>query len=190
MRLPAIFFRLMPFPRDGVIRKTPPNAGNASCFSPRHSPIARDTACVVAPATTCKRPPWQRKAQVPRRNSQRAPVPADINCRANSSRRLTGGIATPCRCRKCRNKFLTLDTERPRRHARSSVADRSPASAAELAAQTAMQKALYDRVNTAWNGYQQVTTMRAAVTLEPWVRIKADQDNTIELAAGIRVRRA
>ena len=32
--------------------------------------------------------------------------------------------------------------------------------------------------------------LRAAVTLEPWVRIKADQDNTIELAAGIRVRRA
>ena len=41
---------------------------------------------------------------------------------------------------------------------------RSPASAAELAAQTVMQKALYDRVNTAWTGYQQVTTMRAAVT--------------------------
>ncbi len=41
---------------------------------------------------------------------------------------------------------------------------RSPASATELAAQVAMQKALYDRVNTAWTGYQQVSTMRATVT--------------------------
>ena len=40
---------------------------------------------------------------------------------------------------------------------------RSPASAAELAAQTTMQRALFDRVNLAWSGYQQVTAMRAAV---------------------------
>lgn len=41
---------------------------------------------------------------------------------------------------------------------------RSPATATELAAQVAMQRALYDRVQTAWTGYEQVSAMRAAVT--------------------------
>ncbi|MEI6244884.1 MAG: hypothetical protein WCQ64_07530, partial [Acidobacteriota bacterium] len=41
---------------------------------------------------------------------------------------------------------------------------RSPASPLELAAQVAMQRALYDRVQTAWTGYAQVSAMRAAVT--------------------------
>ena len=40
---------------------------------------------------------------------------------------------------------------------------RSPATSVELAAQVTMQKALYQRVQTAWDGYQQVTSMRAAV---------------------------
>lgn len=41
---------------------------------------------------------------------------------------------------------------------------RSPATTAELAAQTKLQTTLYDGVQMAWTGYQQVTAMRAAVT--------------------------
>lgn len=41
---------------------------------------------------------------------------------------------------------------------------RSPATSADLSAQTKLQTTLYDGIQTAWTGYQQVTTMRAAVT--------------------------
>ena len=41
---------------------------------------------------------------------------------------------------------------------------RSPASVVELVAQTTMQTSLYDRVQTAWDGFQQVTAMRNAVS--------------------------
>jgi photosystem II stability/assembly factor-like uncharacterized protein len=44
---------------------------------------------------------------------------------------------------------------------------RSPASSAELSAQARMQTMLYDRVQTAWNGYQQVAAMRATVAALP-----------------------
>ena len=40
---------------------------------------------------------------------------------------------------------------------------RSPTTSAELAAQVTMQRSLYDRVQLAWDGYQQVATMRATV---------------------------